>query len=119
MDKITLKGMYFYGYHGTTKEERKKGQKFYIDAEIFSDLKKAGKSDKLSDTIDYKKVYGLVRTIQAKKKYRLLEALSQDIASGILKGFKGIKSATVSVRKPQVNVGGPLEYVEVKITRKK
>jgi dihydroneopterin aldolase len=120
MDKIILKGMYFYGYHGTTEKERKKGQKFYIDAEISSDLKKAGKSDNLSDTIDYKKVYRLVRTIQSKKKYGLLEALSEGIASGILKEFKNVvNSVAVRVRKPQVDIGGPLEYVEVEVVREK
>ena len=32
MDKIEIKAMEFYGYHGCLPEERQKGQSFFVDA---------------------------------------------------------------------------------------
>lgn len=33
MDKMVLRGMEYYGYHGVFAEERKLGQRFYVDLE--------------------------------------------------------------------------------------
>ncbi len=117
MDKIILKAMSFYGYHGVSQMERKSGQKFYVDIEMTVNLSKAGKTDKLSDTIDYPLVYALVEKIQLKKKYHLMEALAEDISKNLLKNFKKIKEVVVRIRKPQAPVGGVMDYVEIEITR--
>lgn len=116
-DKIVLKGMSFYGYHGVSKIERQKGQKFYMDIEMTLDLAKAGRTDKLSKTVDYPQVYSLIKELQSKKKYHLMEALAEDIADAVLNKFTRINEVTVKVRKPQVPVGGLMEYVEVEINR--
>jgi len=117
MDKIILKAMSFYGYHGVSKMERKSGQKFYIDIEMSADLSRAGKTDKLSDTIDYPSVYALIEKIQSKKKYHLMEALAESILQNLFKDFKKIKEILVRIRKPQAPVGGVMDYVEIEITR--
>ena len=116
-DKIILKGMSFYGYHGVSKIERKTGHKFYMDIEMVLDLAGAGKTDNLAKTIDYPQVYSLVKEIQSKKKYHLMEALAEDIANALLNKCDKLNEITVKVRKPQVPVGGLVEYVEVEITR--
>lgn len=41
MDKIILKNMQFYGFHGLFPEENKLGQRFQVDVELFTDLKKS------------------------------------------------------------------------------
>ncbi|MGB9805063.1 dihydroneopterin aldolase, partial [Desulfofundulus sp.] len=33
MDRVILKGMEFYGYHGVLPEERRMGQRFIVDVE--------------------------------------------------------------------------------------
>lgn len=43
-------------------EEKKLGQKFLIDVDAWMDLRVAGKSDNLSDTISYTEIYRLVIT---------------------------------------------------------
>ena len=47
MDKIVLKNMAFYGYHGNLESEQAQGQRFFVDVEITTDLTKAGQSDLL------------------------------------------------------------------------
>lgn len=118
-DKIILKGMTFYGYHGVSKAERKTGQRFYMDIEMTLDLGEAGKTDKLSKTIDYTQVYSLIKEIQSKKKYHLMESLAEDIANAALDKFDRLNEVTVKVRKPHAPIGGLMEYVEVEINRLK
>ena len=44
MDKIILKNMAFYGYHGNLDSEKSQGQRFYVDVEIKTDLTKPGQT---------------------------------------------------------------------------
>ena len=52
-DRILLNGMTFYGYHGVRPEEKELGQRFVVDVEMELDLRAAGTSDDLTDTVDY------------------------------------------------------------------
>lgn len=56
-DKLVLRGLKFHGYLGVKQEERKLGQKFLIDVDAWMDLRPAGISDHLSDTISYTAIY--------------------------------------------------------------
>lgn len=118
LDKIIIQGIVFYGYHGATLEEQKLGQKFIVDVELHLDLKAVGISEKLGDTIDYRQVYELVKNIQEKRKYKLIETLASDIADAILGKTRAIE-VVVRVKKPQVPIGGIVDYVGVEITRRK
>lgn len=56
-DKLMLRGLKFHGFHGVKPEERKLGQKFLIDVDAWMDLRTAGKTDCLSDTVSYTDIY--------------------------------------------------------------
>lgn len=56
-DKLVLRGLKFHGYHGVKPEETKLGQKFLVDVDAWMDLRPAGKSDCLSDTLSYTDIY--------------------------------------------------------------
>lgn len=56
-DKLVLRGLKFHGYHGVKQEERKLGQKFMVDVDAWMDLRPAGVSDCLSDTLSYTDIY--------------------------------------------------------------
>lgn len=56
-DKLILKGLKFYGFHGVKPEEKKLGQKFLVDVDAWMDLSQAGNNDNLSDTISYTDIY--------------------------------------------------------------
>uniref|UniRef100_A0ABL6WF27 dihydroneopterin aldolase n=1 Tax=Cannabis sativa TaxID=3483 RepID=A0ABL6WF27_CANSA len=59
-DKLILRGLMFHGYHGVKPEENKLGQKFLVDIDAWLDLRSAGASDNLSDTISYTDIYRLL-----------------------------------------------------------
>lgn len=56
-DKLVLRGLRFHGFHGVKLEEKKLGQKFVIDVDVWLDLSDAGKSDDISDTVSYTDIY--------------------------------------------------------------
>lgn len=110
--------MMFYGYHGVYPYERQHGQRLYFDLELSLALDLAGKSDDLTKTVDYTKVYDVVKGIVENEQYQLLEALAEKIAQEILL-FPAIQSVKIKVRKPLVPVPGQIDYMEIEIIRGK
>lgn len=117
-DKITLKNMAFYAYHGTHPGEVELGQRFFIDVEMYTDLSKAGEKDDLTKTIDYKLVFNCVKEVVEKRRFELIEALGETIAKEILKKFPAEK-VCIRVRKPSSPLQGIIDYVEIEIWREK
>lgn len=117
MDKIIMENMVFYGYHGVLKEEKVLGQKFYIDAELYLDLKQAGKTDDLDHTVSYAMVYETIKNIVTKENFDLLEALSHKICGEILLSFEKIETVRLKIKKPSAPVAGSFDYFAVDIKR--
>lgn len=117
-DKILLAGMIFYGKHGVLPEEKVLGQTFIIDAEIWRDLSKAGKSDDLNYTLSYAEIYDLIKEIVTNKVFNLIEALAEDIAGQILDQYE-VEGVKVRVRKPNAPIEGVFEFMGCEITRKR
>ncbi|MBU0701142.1 dihydroneopterin aldolase [bacterium] len=119
MDKIIIKGIDFYGFHGVSQAEQELGQRFIVDIELELPLNKAGKSDQLTDTVNYCEIYSLIKEKGQQRRYALLEALASDMAESILKGFALIERVSVCIKKPHAPIGGVIEYVEIRISRDK
>ncbi|USB33333.1 dihydroneopterin aldolase [Paenibacillus sp. YPG26] len=100
MDKMILTRMEYYGYHGVFEEERKLGQRFYIDLELRLDLHQAGIHDDLTRTVNYAEVHELVKKIVESRSFQLIEALAECIASEILGTYTVIDELIVKVTKP-------------------
>ena len=118
-DKLILKGMVFYGHHGVTPQERELGQPFVVDLEMELDLKVAGTSDDLNDTVNYAKVYKAVREIMEGPARNLLENLAEAIAQTVLGSFV-MDGVLVRITKPHVPIkGAVLEGSVVEIYRRR
>ena len=117
MDKIILKNMKFFAYHGVLEEERLNGQYFFVDTVMSVNLKQAGNTDELGDTVDYSAVYNIIKDITENNKFRLIECLADNISREIMSRYKNIKEILVRVRKPDAPIGGELDWAEVEITR--
>lgn len=116
MDKIIFDKMQFYAYHGVFEEEKRLGQKFEVDLEMFLDLRKAGKSDCLDETVNYALVYDIVQKLVTGTKMKLLESLAESIAGELLSLFP-LNEILVRVRKPKPPIPGHLDSVSVEIRR--
>jgi dihydroneopterin aldolase len=118
VDRILLKDMAFYGFHGVRPEERERGQPFFVDVEVVCDLRRPGASDRLEDTVDYREVYRAVREVMEGPPRQLLEALAEEIAQRLL-ALERVQDVRVEVRKPHVRLGGALGYAAVRVERSK
>ena len=119
MDKIIMENMGFYGYHGVLEEEKKLGQKFFVDAELYLDLKKAGESDDLHYTVSYAEVYEMIQKNFKEKKMDLIEAVAETLCNQILDAYPIIHEVMIRVKKPEAPVEGIYDYFGVELRRKK
>ncbi len=115
LDIIRLHNAVFYAYHGVLSDEQNIGGKFEIDVELHCDLSEAKIHDALEYTVNYERVYNLMKKIVTEKKYYLIEALAHSLASGILSEFQKVHKVIIRVRKPSAPVHGVLDTVEVEI----
>lgn len=116
-DRIVLRGLTFYGYHGCEDSERELGQQFVVDLALTLDLSRAGNSDDLATTVNYSLVYSLVRDIVEGTPCRLIEAVAERIARATLSQTTA-RSVWVRVAKPRAPIKGMvIGEVAVEITR--
>ena len=116
-DRIFLKGMVFYGYHGVSPSEKELGQTIVVDLELEVDLKAPGTSDDLRDTVDYSSVYRAVKETVEGPSHNLLESLAEEVAQKLLRTFP-LDGIRIRVTKPHVPIkGGVLEGAGVEVHR--
>ncbi|MFN8211170.1 MAG: dihydroneopterin aldolase [Bacteroidales bacterium] len=116
MGIIRIEDMEFYAFHGHFKEEQIVGNKFIIDLEIETDLEPAALSDRLEDAADYTVACRVVKQ-EMEKKSKLLENIAKRILDSLYANMKGIKKATVRIRKLNPPVGPKVGSVSVTMTR--
>ena len=117
-DRIILTGMQFYGFHGVNPEERRLGQPFVVDLEAEIDLRQAGRSDHLAETVSYAHLYRTARQVMEGEPRHLLEAAAENIAELTLALYSPIDAVRVRVSKPRPPIkGSVIESAAVEIYR--
>ena len=116
-DRINLKGIKGFGYHGVFEDEAKNGQDFFVDLEISLDLSRASSTDDLKDTIDYGSLASLVVDEISGDRVQLIERLAGRIADRIKSGHPQIIKISVTVHKPMAPVSAQVSDISVTIIR--
>lgn len=114
MDKIFIRELALRCIIGIYPEERREKQDVVINVEMHSDLRKAGRSDDLKDTVDYKAIKKAILALVEKSSFQLIESLAERIAD-IALGDDKVQQVVVSIDKP-----GALRFAKasaVEITR--
>ena len=117
MDRIRIKNLKIPARHGVYEFEKEKDGTFELDIELYLPLLKAGKSDRLEDTINYEDIISTVTKAFTEKQYALVEAAAQSVCDRLLNDFK-IDKITIRVRKPHAPIDADFETVEVQLNRK-
>ena len=118
-DRIVLTNMLFEGCHGVLEEERAAPQPFEVDVELHLDLRPAGESDDLAQTVDYRTVFETCRDVIEGPTCQLIETLAERIAARLLAASAppAISEVVVRVRKPMAALPGDLDHAAVEIRR--
>ncbi|WP_058305673.1 dihydroneopterin aldolase [Gracilibacillus massiliensis] len=119
MDKIYLNQMAFYGFHGVFPEEKKLGQRFLVDLILEVDLKKAGETDDIYQSIDYGRVYQVTKQVVEGPSKNLVEAVAEALSIELFSHFDLLTACTVKVIKPDPPIPGHYQSVAIEIYREK
>lgn len=116
MDKIFIRGLALRCIIGIFPEERREKQDIVINVEMRADLRVAGRSDDLNDTVDYKSIKKAILKLVEGSAFQLIESLAERIADLALANEK-VESVVVTIDKP-----GALRFARasaVEITRER
>ena len=114
MDRIVIRELLVRAVLGVDDEERREMQDVLVTVTLHADLRRAGKSDRLEDAIDYRAIKKQIMAAAEGSRFKLVEALAERIAALCL-GHAGVRRVDVLVEKP-----GSLRFAKsaaVEITR--
>ncbi|MBQ8765281.1 MAG: dihydroneopterin aldolase [Clostridia bacterium] len=117
MDKIIVKNLKLFCYHGVNPEEKVDGQNFVFDIEAGIDLSVPCKTDNVNDTVSYAKIIKTVRRVAQAEKYDLLEKVAQVVSDELFLEFSQINSLVITLKKPEAPIKADFDYVAVTIER--
>lgn len=115
-DRIFVEGIKFHGFHGLTRLERQVGVRLAVDVILEADLERSGRSDRVTDTLDYRKVHQKVLDVGRGPSHKLLESFALTLIDQLLLGFSADR-VTVRVRKETPVLDGIVDAVGVEMSR--
>lgn len=119
MDRIYIKGLDVFAYHGVMPKEKRDGQRFVLDITLDCDLSRAGRTDRLEDTVDYTAVMDAAVQAMRENSYDLIERAASRTAEAILRAEEKVERVTLCLRKPEAPIDKIFDYVAVEITRER
>ena len=99
MDQVIIKDILARGIIGVNDSERTHPQDILVNLVIFTDIAKAGKSDDIEDSVNYRTVAKKTISIAESAQRLTVEALATDIADYVL-SIPKVKGVRVRVEKP-------------------
>nr|BET44588.1 MAG: bifunctional dihydroneopterin aldolase/7,8-dihydroneopterin epimerase [Candidatus Aschnera chinzeii] len=116
MDTIYIKKLRISTIIGIYEWEQHIKQKLFIDIKFKINSIKAGKSDNISDTVDYADITNLIIQHIEIKKFKLIECVAEEVANIILQHTASMW-VQIIVYKPFAIIQA--KYVSIKIERNK
>ena len=117
-DRIEIRGLRAFGYHGVLDHERVDGQIFVVDAVLEVDLAAAAATDDLTKTVDYGELSASLAAVVEGEPVHLIETLAQRLADVCL-AAPLVTAVEVVVRKPDAPVTVAVDDVGVRIRRER
>ena len=116
MDSIKVRELRVKSHIGATEEERSRPQSLSINLDVVTDLRPAGLSDNLTETVDYGLLVAEVASLVEGSNCALLEHLAENIATHIA-SIEGVNGVTVEVAKDAPPIEQDVGIVAVRIER--
>ncbi|HEV8246018.1 MAG TPA: dihydroneopterin aldolase [Polyangiaceae bacterium] len=118
MDSIKIAGLELSCIVGVRPAERRRPQRIRIDLTLGLDLSEAGRTGRISHTVDYSVVAEQVRHLLQFREYRLIEMASEELSSMLLGIYPAVECMTVQLEKPEALRGHAVSGA-VSITRER
>ena len=112
MATISIENMKFYAYHGCFEEEQQIGTNFSISIWFETDTKTAELTDNVMDTVDYSKVYAVIKREMMIPSH-LLEHVGRRIIDAVKQEAREIGKIKLKISKLNPPVGGQMDCVSL------
>jgi len=99
MDKVIIKNLLVRGIIGVNDWERKRPQDILINITLFTDTRRAAKTDDINDCVNYSTVSKKVQAHAETAERLTVEALANDLAEICLED-KGVQKVVIRIEKP-------------------
>jgi FolB domain-containing protein len=99
MDRILIKDLLVRCIIGINDDERRDKQDVVINVILLADLQRAGRTDRLTHSVDYRAIKKRIFTVVEASSFFLIEALAERIADLCLND-SFVQEVTVLVEKP-------------------
>ena len=101
-DRVLIRNLQLNVLIGVYDFERDAPQRVIFEVDLHTDCHIAGRSDDVSDAVDYGKVTQLITDICDKSAYQLLEALGENVAQRILHDYPSVAQIDITLHKPDI-----------------
>lgn len=118
-DTIRIEGLEIFANHGVLPEENVLGQKFLVSCEMEVDIRPAGLSDRIEDSVNYAEVSQRIKQVMTENTFNLIEACAEHVAKAVLEMDERIRGVWIEISKPWAPVGLPLRTVAVSCERRR
>ena len=112
MAQLVLENMIFYSFHGHYPEEQVIGGKYTVDLIFETNTDKAERTDDLADTIDYSKIYQIIKD-EMEKPANIMEHLARRILNAIKEKTEHIDKITIKLSKNNPPVKGEMGSFQI------
>ncbi|HJD46897.1 MAG TPA: 2-amino-4-hydroxy-6-hydroxymethyldihydropteridine diphosphokinase [Candidatus Mediterraneibacter norfolkensis] len=117
LDEIRIEEMEVFANHGVFPEENVLGQKFLVTAILYTDTRRAGKTDELTASIHYGEVSAFIEKYLREHTFHLLERAAESLAEEMLLSIPLLRKVRLTIKKPWAPVRLPLKTVSVSVER--
>lgn len=117
-DRVEIRGLRIITFCGVLRQEQEQKQPFRLDIDIYTDLRRAGVSDELTDTVNYGAVTDELVATLGGERFLLVERMAQRAADLILAN-ELVEEVTVTVAKLRPPIVADVDTTGVRIHRRR
>ncbi|MGV8905248.1 MAG: 2-amino-4-hydroxy-6-hydroxymethyldihydropteridine diphosphokinase [Acetobacterium sp.] len=118
MDKLYIKDLEVFAYHGVFPEEKSLGQKFLISVTLTLDMREAAITGDLTKSVHYGELAHALEKEFQKESYDLIETAGEKLTSYVLNNYPMVSKVKIMIKKPWAPILRSMDTVAIEITRK-
>ncbi|HEY5537173.1 MAG TPA: 2-amino-4-hydroxy-6-hydroxymethyldihydropteridine diphosphokinase [Acetobacterium sp.] len=117
MDKLYIKDLEVFAYHGVFPEEKSLGQKFLISVTLTLDMRDAAITGDLSKSVHYGELAHALEKEFQKESYDLIETAGEQLTTYVLNNYPMVSMVKIMIKKPWAPILRSMDTVAIEITR--
>ncbi|HET9934139.1 MAG TPA: dihydroneopterin aldolase, partial [Polyangiaceae bacterium] len=102
---------------GVRPPERKRRQRVRLDVSLFVDLSPAGRSGRITRTIDYARVADELQNMLRFREYRLMESAAEELSAMLFAAHPPLQAVELCIEKPEALRGRATGTGAVRVRR--